>query len=169
MHIILHTAIFSHEVGGGYREVDRDVVFTVDGRAFTVSQGTKWDGASIPKSLWAIYGHPFDHIHEAASLFHDSAYAGMFEGVTKEEADDIYRWFIRSKGQSWLKSWKEWWAVHTFGKSHWATRVASFVVALLVAAMIGGCQYLEAIPDSWKAAGIEAAWDCFSGWFSSEE
>lgn len=169
-HTFTHTTIVAHSVGGGFRELDVDVTFNFDGKEYFVSKGTRWDGASIPRFGWNIYGHPFDDIHEGPSLFHDCAYGGMFKEMTKALADKIYRIGIRIKGQKWHRAWKEWLAVRIFGRTHWRITRDS-AIALLGAMFLffcAGCAAIDAIPAEWKAAGLNAVWNAAVEYFKGE-
>lgn len=141
-HTFYHSEIHAHSVGSGYRKLDCDVTFEIDGKYYRVPRGTIWDGASIPRIGWGVYGHPFDDIHEGPSLFHDCAYGGMFRGMTKALADKIYRIGIRIKGQKWRRAWKEWLAVRIFGRTHWRiTRDSAIAIAgVTLLALCSGCQ-----------------------------
>ena len=46
------------------------------GRWLLIRAGFIFDGASIPRWLWSLIGHPFDPNWCAAALIHDALYAG---------------------------------------------------------------------------------------------
>lgn len=134
-HIIRWTAVHSHREGD-FRVLDKDVELQVDGVTYTIPAGFCWDGASVPRVFWASFGTPFDEIHELASLFHDAVYAGQIRGVSRKEADKVYRLLIRAFGQRFVKAWLEYAAVRVCGASHWSVK------ALIAAALLAfaGCQ-----------------------------
>ena len=58
------------------------------GYSVTVKKGFDFDGASIPKWLWSIYGSPLNGNYVVASLIHDGLYAS--QKVFKNIADKIF-------------------------------------------------------------------------------
>ena len=58
------------------------------GYSVTVKKGFDFDGASIPKWLWSIYGSPLNGNYVVASLIHDGLYASQL--VSKIVADNIF-------------------------------------------------------------------------------
>ena len=62
-----------------------------DGRVLylDVKAGFRFDGASIPRILWRVCGHPLEAPRIAAALAHDWIYASKM--VSRADADLIYR------------------------------------------------------------------------------
>ena len=62
-----------------------------DGRALylDVKAGFRFDGASIPRALWRVCGHPLEAPRIAAALAHDWIYAAKC--ISRADADLIYR------------------------------------------------------------------------------
>ena len=62
-----------------------------DGRVLylTVKAGFVFDGASIPRALWRVCGHPLEAPRIAAALAHDWLYASRC--ASRADADLIYR------------------------------------------------------------------------------
>ena len=62
-----------------------------DGRVLyiDVKAGFRFDGASIPRMLWRVCGHPLEAPRIAAALAHDWIYASKC--VSRADADLIYR------------------------------------------------------------------------------
>ena len=62
-----------------------------DGRVLylDVKAGFRFDGASIPRILWRVCGHPLEAPRIAAALAHDWLYAA--KRTSREDADMIYR------------------------------------------------------------------------------
>lgn len=71
-----------------------------DGRIFyiEVKAGFVFDGASIPRALWRLCGHPLEAPRIAAALAHDWIYAAR--GCARGDADAIYREICRLVGIS---------------------------------------------------------------------
>lgn len=69
-----------------------------DGRVFCldVKAGFVFDGASIPRALWRVCGHPLEAPRIAAALAHDWIYASKM--VPRADADLIYRTICRMVG-----------------------------------------------------------------------
>jgi hypothetical protein len=62
----------------------------------TVLEGFRWDGASIPRSLWSKIGCPMDYAFE--SLIHDALYrSGLLDRKT---ADKIFHDLLIERGTS---------------------------------------------------------------------
>ena len=62
-----------------------------DGRVLylDIKAGFTFDGASIPRALWRVCGHPLEAPRIAAALAHDWLYAS--KAMTRADADMIYR------------------------------------------------------------------------------
>ena len=65
-----------------------DVEVEVLGYKIKVKKGFDFDGASIPKWLWSIYGSPLNGNYIVASLIHDGLYAS--QKVSKSVSDKIF-------------------------------------------------------------------------------
>ena len=86
------------------------------GCRFTVPAGTQTDGASIPRFLWRVCGHPLQAPRVYAAVLHDWLYtrsgppdAGRIDGysypadLTREQADECYYRMLRHFGvAAWL-------------------------------------------------------------------
>lgn len=84
----------------------------------TVPSGTVTDGASIPRFLWRLCGHPLQYPRVYAALVHDWLYGGG-DRVTRQCADEIYRELLISLGWGRVKAYAEYYALRLFGGSHW--------------------------------------------------
>lgn len=83
----------------------------------TVKEGFVFDGASIPRFLWRVCGHPFEVPRVAAGLLHDWLYAAR---VTKRStADAIYRRVLIDAGWGKFRAFIEWFALRLFGSFAW--------------------------------------------------
>ena len=69
-----------------------------DGRALhiDVRAGFEFDGASIPRFLWRVCGHPLEAPRIAAALAHDWIYAAR--ACARSDADMIYRAICKMVG-----------------------------------------------------------------------
>ena len=100
-----------------------------NGFSFTVPAGATTDGASIPRFLWRLCGHPLMTPRVYAAMLHDWLYAGVGEPahewedapscVTRAEADDCYYALLRHFGIGSFVAHVEWAALRVFGGSHW--------------------------------------------------
>lgn len=101
----------------------------VCGFRFTVPAGTRTDGASIPRFLWRLCGHPLQAPRVYAATLHDWLYEGAdpdgwTDGarpseVSREDADECYRALSRHFGIPWWKANIEYYALRWFGKAHY--------------------------------------------------
>lgn len=82
-----------------------------------VMRGFIFDGASIPRLLWRVCGHPFEVPRVAAGLVHDWLYSARV--TTRAEADAIYRALLVAVGWSSLFAWVEWLALRVCGFVAW--------------------------------------------------
>ena len=90
-----------------------------DGRKFriVVRKGFVFDGASIPRFLWRLCGHPLEAPRIAAALAHDWLYAS--HACDRETADAIYLKICRMVGISWFCRTVEYRALRIFGDVAW--------------------------------------------------
>lgn len=91
-----------------------DLVFhDEDGTVVTVPGGTRSDGASIPRWLWSLVGHPLTGRYVYPAFLHDWECT-----VRAAIADTVHRRFyraLRSRGMHWLRAEVLWSAVKAFG------------------------------------------------------
>lgn len=87
-----------------------------------ISAGFKWDGASIPRALWRLCGHPFTCPREAAALAHDWLYAS--HAVDQETADKIYRELQKKLGINIISRNVEYYTLRLFGGWAWKAKSA---------------------------------------------
>ena len=90
-----------------------------DGRCFyiVVRKGFVFDGASIPRFLWRIFGHPMEVPRVAAALAHDWLYASHI--VDRKTADAIYREICRMLCIIWLRRSVEYRTLRLVGGGAW--------------------------------------------------
>lgn len=90
----------------------------VDGMAFTVPAGFVTDGASIPRFLWRLCGHPLETRRFPIAVLHDWLYEADL-GLTRQQVDDIYRDGLLSLGYGKWTAATEYYAIRLFGGSRW--------------------------------------------------
>ena len=90
-----------------------------DGRVFyiNVRAGFEFDGASIPRFLWRVCGHPLEAPRIAAACAHDWIYAA--KACAREDADAIYREICRMVGIAWVCRTTEYEVLRCFGWMAW--------------------------------------------------
>jgi len=92
----------------------------VCGFEFTVPAGTQTDGASIPRFLWRVCGHPLEVPRVYAAVLHDWLYAyGSEMGISRAVADSCYRALLRHFGITAWRSGIEYTALRWFGAAHY--------------------------------------------------
>ena len=87
------------------------------GYSVTVKKGFDFDGASIPKWLWSIYGSPLNGNYLVASLIHDGLYAS--QKVSKSVSDKIFFDIMKQSNVGYIKRTSMYLAVTMFGGKDW--------------------------------------------------
>ena len=87
------------------------------GYRVTVKKGFDFDGASIPKWLWSIYGSPLNGNYVVASLIHDGLYAS--QKVSKRVSDKIFLDIMKQSNVGYIKRTSMYLAVKMFGGKDW--------------------------------------------------
>ncbi|MBO7686543.1 MAG: DUF1353 domain-containing protein [Kiritimatiellae bacterium] len=104
-----------------------DWTVSVRGHTFTIAAGTTTDGASIPRFLWRLCGHPLEAPRVYAALLHDWLYTGdesdkdgaQPSDLSRKEADRCYWALLRHFGVPAWRAKIEYWALRMFGGSHY--------------------------------------------------
>jgi len=91
----------------------------VDDVPITVPAGFVTDGASIPRILWRVCGHPMSTRRLPAAVLHDWLYYSITD-FTRAEADQAYRDGLITLGFPRWKAAVEYYALRLFGGSHYA-------------------------------------------------
>lgn len=91
----------------------------VDGVPITVPAGFVTDGASIPRILWRVCGHPMSTKRLPAAVLHDWLYYSITD-FTRAEADQAYRDGLINLGFPRWKATLEYYALRLFGGAHYA-------------------------------------------------
>ena len=94
-----------------------DVIVESLGYKITVKKGFDFDGASIPKWLWSIYGSPLNGNYVVASLIHDGLYAS--QKVSKSISDKIFLDVMKQSNVGYIKRTSMYLAVKMFGCKDW--------------------------------------------------
>ena len=94
-----------------------DVAVESLGYKITVKKGFDFDGASIPKWLWSIYGSPLNGNYVVASLIHDGLYAS--QKVSKKVSDKIFLDIMKQSNVGYIKRTSMYLAVKMFGGKDW--------------------------------------------------
>lgn len=87
------------------------------GYRITINKGFDFDGASIPKWLWSIYGSPLNGNYVVASLIHDGLYAS--QKVSKSVSDKIFLDVMKQSNVGYIKRTSMYLAVKLFGGKDW--------------------------------------------------
>ena len=87
------------------------------GYSITVKKGFDFDGASIPKWLWSIYGSPLNGDYVVASLIHDGLYAS--QKISKSLSDKVFLDVMKQSKVGYIKRTSMYLAVKLFGSKDW--------------------------------------------------
>ena len=102
-----------------------DVVVESLGYKITVKNGFDFDGASIPQSLWGVYGNPLSGKFRIAALVHDALYAS--QKLPREVADAIFLDLMKQHEVGYLKRKTMYYAVRSAGWYVWRRQEESEV------------------------------------------
>lgn len=96
--------------------LEKETAFSL-GYRITIDKGFDFDGASIPKWLWSIYGSPLNGNYVVASLIHDGLYAS--QKVSKSVSDKIFLDIMKQSNVGYVKRTSMYLAVTLFGGKDW--------------------------------------------------
>ena len=94
-----------------------DVTVEALGYRIRVIKGFDFDGASIPSSLWSLYGNPLSGKFRIAALVHDVLYAS--QKVSKSVSDKIFLDIMKQSNVGYIKRTSMYLAVKVFGGKNW--------------------------------------------------
>lgn len=108
-------------IGGGLYKVvsgySAEVVLIGWRVVITIDPGYVFDGASIPRWLWPIAGHPLESPHDAASLIHDRLYTAHI--LSRRQSDWVYAQILAQAGLAYWRIALEWIVLRFFGQKAW--------------------------------------------------
>lgn len=88
-----------------------------------IPAGATTDGASIPRLLWRVCGHPLQAPRVYAAVAHDWIYRNAWRlGFTRREADRIYRALERHFGIGACSAAVEYRVLRWFGGRHYVDK-----------------------------------------------
>lgn len=90
----------------------------IDCALIVVPKGFLTDGASIPRLLWRLCGHPMMTRRFPIAVTHDFIYAEGL-GYTRKAADEIYRDGLIVLGFKPMIATLEYDGIRIFGGNHW--------------------------------------------------
>ena len=94
-----------------------DVTVEALGYRIRVKKSFDFDGASIPQSLWSVYGNPLTGKYRIAALVHDVLYASQV--LEKSICDSIFLELMKTHGVGYVKRYSMYNAVKVFGFKAW--------------------------------------------------
>lgn len=95
----------------------QDYHLTARGVTVYVRAGFVTDGASIPRLLWRVAGHPMNGDYLGPAIIHDALYRR--QECERDEADAIFRQLLRDNGVNRVKAAAIHAAVRLAGKLAW--------------------------------------------------
>lgn len=94
-----------------------DIEVEALGYTITVKSGFDFDGASIPRPLWGVFGNPLSGDFRIAALVHDVLYAS--QKLPRKVCDDIFLELMKLHGVSYTKRYSMYLAVRSAGGFVW--------------------------------------------------
>jgi hypothetical protein len=107
-----------HPVSNDQYQLDHDYRATAAGWWIHIRAGFITDGASVPRLLWRVVGHPFQGRALAAAIVHDALY--QVEAIPRAEADRVFYELLIANGVSRGKAWAMFAGVRIGGGFVWA-------------------------------------------------
>jgi hypothetical protein len=98
--------------------LEEDFYLRIGAVIFLIKKGFDFDGASIPKPVWAVIGHPMQMWILLAALFHDGAYASNV--IKRKAADGFFLEIIQACDRA-TPSDREWWLTR-LSETNWKWR-----------------------------------------------
>lgn len=94
---------------------EQDITYVGKNFDIVIKKGFEFDGASIPRFLWSIYGCPIGGSYSLPAMLHDLLYATHI--FSKEYSDKIFRRAMIASGVSRRQAREMYMAVKLFGRS----------------------------------------------------
>lgn len=117
--LVVHQPLLSPNKDGTWTLMADWVVY-VDKRRFVVPAGFLTDGASIPRFLWRLCGHPMQAPRLYLAILHDWLYSGGDACVGRAYADSVFRDGLVCFGITKVAAWIQWLALRLCGWTHWS-------------------------------------------------
>lgn len=102
-----------------------------------VREGFRFDGASIPRMLWRLCGHPLEAPRLAAALAHDWLYRSQV--TSRAIADDIFNRICKDVGMTCWRTGPEFYSLRLCGRAAW--RANSDPASIEAAKLMGGIRW----------------------------
>lgn len=99
-------------------ELQRRYEVKHDGFAMQIRGGFPFDGCSIPRVLWRVFGHPLQGLALPAALVHDALYAT--QALPRHVADRLFYELLLANGVNRAKAWAMYQGVRLGGWAAWA-------------------------------------------------
>lgn len=84
--------------------------------------GDSWDGASIPRIMWSIIGHPLQQEFRWASFWHDRLCEHSFLWADRRLADAVLLLLLHLYGVGYWRRTAMWIAVRAYAWLWWSWR-----------------------------------------------
>jgi len=107
---------------GRWRTLSALAVTTEAAGRVSVPKGFRTDGASIPRPLWPIIGHPMDPEYYPAAVVHDYLYCQ--QRMTRRQADCVFRELLERLGVAAWRCWAMYVGVRLGGWVGWQRKKA---------------------------------------------
>jgi hypothetical protein len=95
-----------------------DYAVTLGPWRYDVRAGFETDGASIPRLLWRLLGHPLQGLTIGPAVVHDALYRSHM--TSRRHADAVFYRLLRVNGVWAVKAWALWAGVRMGGWAPWA-------------------------------------------------
>jgi hypothetical protein len=129
------------------------------GKRVAIRKGFLTDGASIPRAVWGIVGHPFSKPLLGPALCHDALYMGELLGhdiAAKTLSDWWFLEWMKKAGMNWNQRNTVWLGPRMFGKSVWRAHTRDSIAhARCFCALVNEDMPLASIV--WPAVPLEVA------------
>ena len=103
-----------------YLLTDYEVPLPDNSVALTARRGFRFDGASIPRFFWRLFGHPYQMPLLPCALAHDALYATQL--LPRADCDNAFLYLMRHSEIGLLKRYAVWLGVRLFGWLVWQRR-----------------------------------------------
>ena len=99
-----------------------------EGATYSIPEGFRHDGASVPRPVWSLTGLRPDGLLRAAALLHDALYRhggrlpkgwGPQVPISRKDADRAFYGLMIEAGVPRWRAWTAWRAVRVFGRWSW--------------------------------------------------